>query len=342
MEYIFGASGEDAVQGRKLQVRVGPSIQSLAIASVNDEENPHFIDSPLFTGNVLVRIKDFKGITPDGKEPKSCAGYFDNKKRLFALQVQGRFKHEYSADDLLFGSEFERKCTPPTGAWIAIKFANLIDPALQVDIYSETPWLYSPILCSMNIVNVVKATRPVVGAAPLDPKAKEISDKISTKSKDSVILLNSADPNYTATKQQEKSQALNSVTSKPVPSEILGEWIWKDGRELEENNTLLHTQEPDFGADAIAERRRYYQKQKTRKHTIFSPNNVYNFEIFAPFIDLNTFDLSLGININILRYLNNQPLRLMAKAQSSNKILFVIEFDLVEDPALKKANSPTK
>ncbi|KAJ3275736.1 hypothetical protein HDV01_007203 [Terramyces sp. JEL0728] len=338
MEYIFGASGEDAVQGRKLQVRIGPSIQSLAIASVNDEANPHFIDSPLFTGNVLVRIKDFKGITPDGKEPKSCAGYFDSKKRLFALQVQGRFKHEYSADDLLFGSEFERKCTPPTGAWIAIKFANLIDPALQVDIYSETPWLYSPILCSMNIVNVVKAATPVVGAAPLDPKAKEVSDKISAKSKDSLILLNSADPKYTATKQQEKSQAMNSVTSKPTPSDILGDWIWRDGKELEENNTLLHTTQPDFASDAIAERRKHYQKQKTRKHTIFSPNNVYNFEIFAPFIDLNTFDLSLGININILRYLNNQPLRLMAKAQSSNKVLFVIEFDLVEDPALKKGS----
>ena len=67
---------------------------------------------------------------------------------------------------MVFGAEFERKLSPPTGAWVAIKFANLIDPALTTDLYSDTPWLYSPILCSMNVVNVQPATESVSSIVP--------------------------------------------------------------------------------------------------------------------------------------------------------------------------------
>jgi hypothetical protein len=76
-----------------LQVRVGCSIDSLKVTRVNDDNDPHFIDSPYFTGNVVVRIKDFNGITPDGKKSTGNEKYFDNKKRMFAIQVTGRFKH---------------------------------------------------------------------------------------------------------------------------------------------------------------------------------------------------------------------------------------------------------
>lgn len=93
MDYLFGASGEDVVKGRKLRVRIGASIDTLQVASVNDDSNPHYIDSPYFTGQLLVRIKNFDGITPDGKPSTGSEAYFDNKKRLFALQLTGRFKH---------------------------------------------------------------------------------------------------------------------------------------------------------------------------------------------------------------------------------------------------------
>ncbi len=54
-----------------------------------------------------------------------------------------------------------------------------------------------------------------------------------------------------------------------------------------------------------------------------------NNQIFAPFIDLTTFDLNLGINVNLVRYLNKQPIRLSAKSISKNIPFFVIEFDLI-------------
>ena len=46
---------------------------------------------------------------------------------------------------------------------------------------------------------------------------------------------------------------------------------------------------------------------------------------------MNTFDLTLGINVNLVKYLNKQPLRLLAKRKSLNTHLFIIEFDLIKD-----------
>ena len=179
--------------------------------------------------------------------------------------------------------------SPPTGAWVAIKFANLIDPALATDIYAEKPWLYSPLLCSMNTVSVSK------------------NDTIIPFTRDAFS---------------------KSIESYPDSHLFLGKWIWSGVFEdLKEDNSLLGGNfENNF-----ADRRRYYQKSENRDTNTFKLDHIYNLEIFAPFIDLNTFDLSLGININVLPYLNSQPIRLICKSKSLNVVLFVIEFDLKED-----------
>lgn len=56
---------------------------------------------------------------------------------------------------------------------------------------------------------------------------------------------------------------------------------------------------------------------------------IFVLKIFAPFIDLNTFDVSLGIRVNLIHYLNNQPLVFKAKSKSLNRDLFVVEFFIV-------------
>ncbi|KAI8898161.1 hypothetical protein BC833DRAFT_590740 [Globomyces pollinis-pini] len=339
MDYIFGASGVE-IPGRKLQVRIGPSVENLQICKVNDENDPHFIDSEYFSGNVLVRIKDFEGVTPKGVKPQNCTHYFQKKKRLFAMQVAGRFKHEYTADDILFGATFERKCTPPTGMWIALKFATMIDAGLQTDVYCDKPWLLSPIFCSMNVVDVQKATIPVHNAAPnaqpVSPGSKSVNSLNSSKSKKKEEDMGAStigpDKNHKRDHKKETSCPASEVQTSPKPAEILGEWVWKGETELKENNELLiENAEVPYANDAADERRKHFQKQKVRKATVLSPNNVYNFEIYAPFINFNTFDVSMGININILRYLNEQPIRLLAKSQSTNQTFFVVEFDLVPD-----------
>ena len=96
MNYFFGSSTTQKTSGpsspdgeaRKLRVRVGPSISTLSTINVNDDTHPHLIDSPTFIGQLVIRIKNYNG-------PGECIKdipYFGTKKRLFSIQLSGRFK----------------------------------------------------------------------------------------------------------------------------------------------------------------------------------------------------------------------------------------------------------
>jgi hypothetical protein len=101
MNYFWGSSSSEKKSDeslspetakRRLRCRIGPSINTLSVYNVNDDANPHFIDSPYFTGSIVVRIKNFNGITPDNKPPIKNIPYFESKRRQFSIQLSGRFK----------------------------------------------------------------------------------------------------------------------------------------------------------------------------------------------------------------------------------------------------------
>lgn len=139
----------------------------------------------------------------------------------------------------------------------------------------------------MNVVNVKEAPVPVSGAAPIDPSYHKLaSDKASVSSKASSINILAAgpDPSFKPDKSKVLSCPLSEVDkSKYKPDQVVGKWEWKGEKNLEEDNTLLVQQEdgsnPGFESDAIAERRKYFQKQKVRKVTLFKPDHIYNFEV---------------------------------------------------------------
>jgi hypothetical protein len=86
MDYFFGST---AAEPRSLRCRIGPTTDVLCVADVNDESRPTFIDSSVFCGHILLRIKNFKKSPEDSP---SNMEYFNGKRRLFSLQVSGRFK----------------------------------------------------------------------------------------------------------------------------------------------------------------------------------------------------------------------------------------------------------
>jgi hypothetical protein len=97
---ILGGSSSSAtsptsgIGNKLLRVRIGPSIHHLSLAHVNNQECPHYIDSPYFTGKILIRVKNFKGEVPNGAQASQVTeDYFSSHKRLFSIKVQGRFKH---------------------------------------------------------------------------------------------------------------------------------------------------------------------------------------------------------------------------------------------------------
>lgn len=61
--------------------------------------------SERFVGRVLVRVRDYAGVAPDGHAPIAQDPYFAGRSRKFAIQIEGRFKERegvpaYSADEV--------------------------------------------------------------------------------------------------------------------------------------------------------------------------------------------------------------------------------------------------
>lgn len=175
---------------------------------------------------------------------------------------------------MVFGAEFERKVSPPTGAWLAIKFANLIDPALLTDLYSDAPWLYSPILCSMNIVNVQPASESINSIVPAKHNRISVSSTSGDSSSISFAGPDLSDP--IRLKPDLKDLVSFPTFNKAAPS-VLGQWV---PGEMPENTTLLFSSSsPPFPSDSIHGRRKHFQSAKARKSVILSPDNVYNMEV---------------------------------------------------------------
>jgi len=303
---------------KALRVRIGPNRNILTLCEVNKDYKPLFVYDDNFIGNVTVRVVNFAGVTPDNSPPIPMTDYFGKRKRLFSVQIQGRFRKEWSTNLINFGGAFDNKVTLPIGAGLAIKLAQMIDPALENHISEDEPSMTSPLLCQMNFVNVTKA-KTAINELPEIPWDKLKNNNRTSFSKG---CLATTEPEAYGIK----------------PEVYLDEWIWGGSKELTEDTTLLLNEEGleerPFEIDDLVARRKYFQKEENRENNSFTPDKIYNLEIFAPFINLNTFDISLGININILKYLNDQPLKLVARTNENyegERVEFLnLEFDLVD------------
>ena len=81
----------------------------------------------------------------------------------------------------------------------------------------------------------------------------------------------------------------------------------------------------------VKDRRKYFAKNaENREQFEFDPDIVYCMSFFLPYMNFNTFDLKLGpLGANLHKYVNDQPLRYMARSsERPDEIFFTIEFSL--------------
>lgn len=143
---------------KRLEVRIGPDRFHTEIARVNDSSKPTIIDSPLFVGRVLVKIRDFDGVTPDGSPPIRDHDYFMKRNRRFDIQIEGRFKARpgvapYTGEELQFGTDFDHLVNfPMTPFKLGMRVAKAVDPNVYYDFEppSKRPFIMSPYLACMN------------------------------------------------------------------------------------------------------------------------------------------------------------------------------------------------
>jgi len=146
----------------RLRILAGPSLADLVPISANSDV-PLEVKSDAFEGQVAVYVKGFA----DTRGAIGDSAYFHKRADVtWSIQVQGRFLHQYSADDILFGNTFERPLKLPWGFSAALKFMHYVDPTLEQDLASTSkPWALSPLISTMPYLS----HRPLETGEPLGP-----------------------------------------------------------------------------------------------------------------------------------------------------------------------------
>ncbi|BFZ53093.1 hypothetical protein PYCC9005_000116 [Savitreella phatthalungensis] len=154
----------------KIKVSVGGSKTSLQTAHVNDGSRPTHVKNEHFEGDVVVRVKNFDGIVPDGDSVRSSdETYFSSTSDTSSMQFRGIFHgKDLTGDDLLFGNDFDEpiKDSLPPGTSLGLKAMTWIDPALETDLYCDKPWAFSPLLATMTTLkSYSEGSAPASGSA---------------------------------------------------------------------------------------------------------------------------------------------------------------------------------
>ncbi|UPX13452.1 uncharacterized protein EKO05_0003960 [Ascochyta rabiei] len=120
-------------------------------------EKPVHISSDLIDAQVHVRIRDYRGL-PKGSPTTSP--YFSTPQHpydRYSISFSFVPKHDIPGDKLVFGNDFEhpiRDRLPPLfdKAFGIVKW--WIDPGLDGDVYGDEPYLYGPLLSSINVLRI--------------------------------------------------------------------------------------------------------------------------------------------------------------------------------------------
>ncbi|RAH66365.1 DUF1769 domain-containing protein [Aspergillus aculeatinus CBS 121060] len=148
----------------RLRITAGPRYdpQTHQLVHVNGP-SPIRIRSPYLTADIWVRIKEYTGY-PEGSP--SSNPYFTHpttSANRYSITLSLAFAEDVNGDDLLFGNDFDhpiRDYLPPgfNAAFKVVK--TMLDPSIDGDAYSDTPYLYSPALASWNQFRVGELVPP--------------------------------------------------------------------------------------------------------------------------------------------------------------------------------------
>ncbi|PPJ49557.1 hypothetical protein CBER1_01954 [Cercospora berteroae] len=139
-----------------LKVTAGPSYEEQKPVAVNSEESIHIANDHVSV-DLKVRIQNYRGL-PEGAPQTSP--YFEHDKHkadLYSLAFTFTPKKDFNGHDIVFGNDFDHPIRDklPPGFNQAFKIATwFIDPGLYGDVYAEEPYLYSPLLSSMNVLRI--------------------------------------------------------------------------------------------------------------------------------------------------------------------------------------------
>ncbi|KAF8985559.1 hypothetical protein BGZ46_003565 [Entomortierella lignicola] len=320
----------------RLRVSAGPSAdpKDLKVITVNDDANPMLIESDEFIGQIVVRLRNLdkafgyaEGQKADGLKTMPDSPWFTapgGDNNLSSVQISGRFKREWKGSDIVFGNQFEKPLRLPPFSSIALKFIQFIDPGLEADIYGDRPWAFSPLIATMNTVNVSgwhidKATQKKV-----DEHGQE---------KDKEVLENELPPWPSPNGEHivEDTRLLFQENSKPKTEEEKVEENQEDNDKEElietKSGNALNESTKNLSTSA---RRSYFSREVNLAKHRYSPDQVYGFDFFNPYLDFANFTLKVpGFSVDVTKYWDGQPLTYIIKSRDSSVVFLAFQYELI-------------
>ncbi|KAF9917644.1 hypothetical protein BX616_000331 [Lobosporangium transversale] len=332
----------------RLRVSAGPSAdpKDLKLITVNDDANPLLIESDEFIGQIVVRIRGLDktygyadGQAEDGLKTMSDSPWFTKPggdNNLSSIQISGRFKREWPGDQIVFGNQFERPLKLPPFSSIALKFVQFIDPGLKADIYCERPWAFSPLIATMNTINVAgwhidPAAQQRVEQSGGDKAKERLENELPPWPspegehivEDTNILfqkdnLKKQEEEQQKRKEQEEQQRQEDANSGEDKEELV---------ETRSGSKLTESTPHNMTSSA---RRSYFAREVNLTKHRYRPDHVYGFDFFNPYLDFAHFTLKVpGFSVDITKYWDGQPLTYILKTADSSVVFMAFQFEMV-------------
>ncbi|KAG0280369.1 hypothetical protein BGZ95_010379 [Linnemannia exigua] len=112
----------------------------------------------------------------------------------------------------------------------------------------------------------------------------------------------------------------SNVNDEDMP---LGPWR----QQVDEDTTFFIPGKPSL---TTAQRRKHFQSEENRQDFKFKTDVVHGFEFFSPHMDFNTFDIRLGLSMNVRKYLGGQPVRYVCRTLDGETVFWAVSFELVD------------
>ncbi|KAF9362122.1 hypothetical protein BGX26_000010 [Mortierella sp. AD094] len=327
----------------RLRVSAGPSAdpKDLKPITVNDDANPMLIESDEFIGQIVVRLRNLdkafgfaQGQIEDGLKSMPNSPWFTKpggNNNLSSVQISGRFKREWQGDQIVFGNQFEKPLRLPPFSSIALKFIQFIDPGLKADIYADRPWAFSPLIATMNTVNVSgwhidEATQRKVDHDGQDKDKERLENELPPWPspegehivEDTTILFKENPKLEASGKRKDEQEEAEQEERDDDDKEELVET--KSGNALKESTKNLST----------SARRSYFAREVNLVKHRYRPDQVYGFDFFNPYLDFANFTLRVpGFSVDITKYWDGQPLTYIIKSQDSSVVFMAFQFELI-------------
>lgn len=192
---------------------------------------------------------------------------------------------------------------PPFSS-IALKFIQFIDPGLKADIYCDRPWAFSPLIATMNTVNVSgwhldKATQKKVEEHGQEEDKERLENELPPWPspqgehivEDTTLIFQ---PDHH-----------NKEEHEGPTSTLEGETAHAHEHEnKKEELTMAPTQPTVLNTSA---RRSHFAKEANLVKHRYRTDQVYGFDFFNPYLDFANFTLKVpGFSVDITKYWDGQ------------------------------------